>query len=132
MGPSYGQYATELLAYTVVAGSSYIDWTNNGEYFHSVACGAANTSNLNPAVYNLLGTRQSHGCVRMCVRYAWWTFEYVDAGTTVYVGANLARPLIHAPQPRAYNSIDPTDPAYTGNYGYTDTRNWVYWNGYLY
>ena len=132
MGPSYGQYATELLAYTVVAGSSYVDWTNNGEYFHSVACGAANTSNLNPAVYNLLGTRQSHGCVRMCVRYAWWTFEYVDSGTTVYVGANLARPLIHMPQPRAYNSIDPTDPAYTGNYGYTDTRNWVYWNGYLF
>ena len=132
MGPSYGQYATELLAYTVVAGSSYIDWTNNGEYFHSVACGAANTSNLNPAVYNLLGTRQSHGCVRMCVRYAWWTYTYVDSGTPVYVGANLARPLTHVPQPRAYNSIDPTDPAYTGNYGYTDTRNWVYWNGYLF
>ena len=132
MGPSWGQYATELLAYTVIAGSSYVDWTNNGEYFHSVACGAANTSNLNPAVYNLLGTRQSHGCVRMCVRYAWWTYTYVDSGTTVYVGANLARPLTHVPQPRAYNSIDPTDPAYTGNYGYTDTRNWVYWNGYLF
>ena len=132
MGPSWGQYATELLAYTVIAGSNYVSWTNNGEYFHSVACGAANTSNLNPAVYNLLGTRQSHGCVRMCVRYAWWTYTYVDSGTTVYVGANLARPLTHVPQPRAYNSIDPTDPAYTGNYGYTDTRNWVYWNGYLF
>ena len=132
MGPSYGQYATELLAYTVIAGSSYIGWTNNGEYFHSVACGYANDHNLNPGVYNLLGTRQSHGCVRMCVRYAWWTFTYVDSGTPVYVGANLARPLNHVPQPRAYNSIDPTDPAYTGNYGYTDTRNWVYWSGYLF
>ncbi len=131
MGPSYGQYATELLAYTKVAGSNYIDWTNNGEYFHSIACGAANNHNLNPNVYNLLGTRQSHGCVRMCVRYAWWTYCYMPSGTNVLVGANLARPLERMPQPRANNSVDPTDPAYTGNYGYTDTQNWVYWNGYL-
>ena len=131
MGPSYGQYATELLAYTVVAGSNHIDWTNNGEYFHSIACGSANNHNLNPAVYNLLGTRQSHGCVRMCVRYAWWTYTYLESGTAVYVGANLARPINRMPQPRAYSSVDPTDPAYTGNYGYTDTTNWVYWNGYL-
>jgi hypothetical protein len=131
MGPSWGQYATELLAYTRVAGSNYIDWTNNGEYFHSIACGYANDHNLNPGVYNLLGTRQSHGCVRMCVRYAWWTYTYVESGTSVKVGENLARPLSRKPQPRAWNSIDPTDPAYTGNYGYTDTQNWVYWNGYL-
>lgn len=131
MGPSYGQYATELLAYTHIAGSSYIDWTNNGEYFHSVACGSANDHNLNPAVYNLLGTRQSHGCVRMCVRYAWWTYTFLESGTTVSVGKNYPRPLTHVPQPRATSSIDPTDPAYTGNYGYTDTRNWKNWNGYL-
>ncbi|MCR5294891.1 MAG: RICIN domain-containing protein [Lachnospiraceae bacterium] len=129
MGPSYGQYATELLAYTYIAGSTYIGWTNNGEYFHSIACGEQNDHNLDPNVYNLLGTRQSHGCVRLTVRYAYWIYEFCDRDTQVIVSENMARPMTAIHLPRAINNIDPTDPAYTGNYGYLDTTNYSNWNG---
>ena len=133
MGPSYGQYATELLAYTYPAGSggSYMDWTNNGEYFHSVACPAPNNANLDPNTYNLLGTRQSHGCVRVCVRYAYWLYTFCDSNTTCYVGQYLARPFNVIPQPMAWDVVDPTDPAYTNNYGYTDNGATYHANGYF-
>ena len=133
MGPSYGQYATELLAYTYPAGSngSFMAWTNNGEYFHSVACGSANDHNLDPNVYNLLGTRQSHGCVRLCVRYAYWLYTFCDSNTTCYVGQYLARPMNVIPQPMAWDAVDPTDPAYTNNYGYTDNGATYHANGYF-
>ena len=133
MGPSYGQYATELLAYTYPAGSngSYMEWTNNGEYFHSVACGSPNDHNLNPDVYNLLGTRQSHGCVRLCVRYAYWLYTFCDSGTSCHVGEHLARPMNIIPQPMAWDVVDPTDPAYTNNYGYTDNGATYHANGYF-
>ena len=132
MGPSYGQYATELLAYTYPAGNdSYMTWTNNGEYFHSVACAEPNNANLNPDVYNLLGTRQSHGCVRVCVRYAYWLYTFCDSNTTCYVGQYLARPLNIIPQPMAWDAVDPTDPAYTNNYGYTDNGATYHANGYF-
>ena len=129
MGPSYGQYATELLAYTHIAGSSYIDWTNNGEYFHSVACGSANDHNLNPNTYNLLGTKQSHGCIRLGVRNAYWVFNFVDAGTLGVCRTNLAAPLRTLPQAWAITNIDPTDPNYTGNWGYVDNYATAYTNG---
>ena len=132
MGPSYGQYATELLAYTYPAGNdSYMTWTNNGEYFHSVACPAPNNANLDPNTYNLLGTRQSHGCVRVCVRYAYWLYTFCDSNTTCYVGQYLARPFNVIPQPMAWDVVDPTDPAYTNNYGYTDNGATYHANGYF-
>ncbi len=133
MGPSYGQYATVIETYTYVAGSNnqIIDWTNTGQYIHSVACGEANNHNLDPNVYNLLGSRQSHGCVRVPVRYAYWIYEFMERNQGIGVGENLVRPLNTLPLPRAITSNDPTDPAYTGNYGYTDTQNYVNWNGYI-
>ena len=106
-------------------------WTNNGEYFHSVACPEPNNANLNPDVYNLLGTRQSHGCVRVCVRYAYWLYTFCDSNTTCYVGQYLARPFNVIPQPMAWDVVDPTDPAYTNNYGYTDNGATYHANGYF-
>lgn len=136
MGPSWGQYSTEALLYTYPPGThgeAGYAWVCNGEYFHSVACTNANTYNLNPGTYNLLGTRQSHGCIRCPVRYSYWVYEYVTYGSGLYVGSDCARPLPHVPIPYAIGRIDPTDPNYTGNWGYTDSNSYVsgYWSGYI-
>ena len=129
MGPSYGQYGTEVKAWTYIAGTRIIDWTNNGEYFHSVACGAANTHNLNPNTYNLLGTKQSHGCIRLGVRNAYWIYNFVNAGTMGRCYDNCPAPLRTLPQAWAITTIDPTDPHYTGNWGYVDSYATAYTNG---
>ena len=130
MGPSWGQYGTECKTYTINPGTGAYGYINTGEYFHSIACGSANTSNLNPNTYNLLGTKQSHGCIRLGVRNAYWIFNFVDAGTTgVCREGGLAAPLNTLPQPWATYVVDPTDPNYTGNWGYTDSYATVYSNG---
>ena len=120
MGPSYGQY-TSLINYA------------DGEYIHSVACGQRNTHNVDPGAYNLLGQRASHGCMRACVRNAFWVYCYVPGNTLVDIKAG-GHPLTTAliPQPKMYGgtSIDPTDPLYTGNYSYTD--NGKYYGSYYF
>ncbi|MGI6020487.1 MAG: RICIN domain-containing protein [Lachnospiraceae bacterium] len=117
MGPSYGQYATRI---------------HGGELFHSVACSRMNRYNLDPGTYNALGTKQSHGCVRLNVRNAYWIYYYCGVGMPVHVGDYLANPIANAPQPKMYGNacIDPTDPYYTGNYGYADTN--VYYGSYYF
>ena len=131
MGPSYGQYATVIETYTYVAGSDgqIIDWTNTGQYIHSVACGQPNEENLDPGTYNLLGTRQSHGCVRVPVRYAYWIYSFTERNQGIGVGENLVRPLNTLKLPRAVTAVDPTDPKYTGNWGYLDNQNYQFWQG---
>ena len=127
MGPSYGQYGTECKAYTYNPASGRYEHINTGEYFHSVACGAPNDHNLNPNVYNLLGTKQSHGCIRLGVRNAYWVYNFVDAGTLgVCRAGNLSAPLRTLPQPLATIDVDPTDPGRTGNWGYTDSGATAY------
>ena len=121
MGPSYGQYGMAILLR-----DKNNEWYVNGDYFHSLACVAPNDHNLDPGSYNLLGNRASHGCVRLSVRNAYWQYNFIPGNSSVYVGDNLARPLYVIPQPYANGSVDPTDPAYTGNYGYTE--NGVYYN----
>ncbi|MGX8703056.1 MAG: RICIN domain-containing protein [bacterium] len=121
MGPSYGQYGMAILLR-----DSNNEWYANGDYFHSLACGSPNDHNLDPGSYNLLGNRASHGCVRLNVRNAYWQYNFMASYTSVYVGDNLVRPLNALPQPYASGAVDPTDPAYTGNYGYTE--NGVYFN----
>ena len=129
MGPSYGQYGTECKAWTIRPGTGQYDHVNTGEYFHSIACGSANDHNLNPNTYNLLGTKQSHGCIRLGVRNAYWVFNFVDAGTLGVCRTNLAAPLRTLPQAWAITNIDPTDPNYTGNWGYVDNYATAYTNG---
>lgn len=111
MGPSYGQFATRI---------------HDGELFHSVACVKMNRENLDAATYNLLGTKQSHGCVRLDVRNAYWIYTFCDVGMGTYVGDNLAAPIASVPQPKMYGGtyIDPTDVYYTRNYGYEDTNKY--------
>lgn len=108
MGPSYGQYVTLI--------------NTAGEYFHSIPGAAANDHNVDASTYNLLGTQQSHGCCRLCVRNAYWIYAFCWIGTDIYVGDNYVHPINTYYQPMmTYGQvIDPTDVHYTGNYGYTD------------
>lgn len=127
MGPSYGQFGTECKAFVYNPASGRSEHINTGEYFHSVACGAPNDHNLNPNVYNLLGTKQSHGCIRLGVRNAYWVYNFVDAGTLgVCRPGGLSAPLRTLPQPLATTDVDPTDPGRTGNWGYTDSGATAY------
>ena len=114
MGPSYGQFATRLSPYSA------------GELFHSVASGQLNNHNLDAATYNLLGTKQSHGCIRLDVRNAYWIYTYCQLGMEVYVGDNLAAPIGSVPQPKMYGGtyVDPTDVNYTRNYEYADSNRY--------
>ncbi len=121
MGPSYGQYGMAILLRDENG-----EWFINGDFFHSLACQEPNDHNLDVGSYNILGTRASHGCCRLNVRNAYWQFNFVPDNSGVYVGDDLARPLNALPQPYASGSVDPTDPNYTGNYGYTE--NGVYYN----
>lgn len=121
MGPSYGQY-TSLVNY------------KDGEYIHSVACGYQNDYNVDAGAYNLLGQRASHGCMRVNVRNAFWVYCYVPVGTGVIIRDNdelpLTIPLLAQPKMTGRTAVDPTDPAYTGNYGYADTN--TYYGSYYF
>ena len=123
MGPSWGQFGMAILLR-----DENNQWYVNGDFFHSLACPEPNDHNLDVGSYNVLGVRASHGCVRLNVRNAYWQYNFIPDNTGVYVGDNLARPLNALAQPYASGSspIDPTDPNYTGNYGYTE--NGVYYN----
>ena len=117
MGPTYAQYTSRLS----LAGSH--SWS--GELFHSIPCSSANNHNVPRSMYNALGSKQSHGCVRCGVRNAYWLYTFVSIGTSVQVGSGAAAPITPVKQPKMRSgSVDPTDPAYTGNYGYTDTNNY--------
>jgi len=113
MGPTYGQYVTLI--------------NTAGEYFHSIPGQEANDHCVDAGTYNLLGTQQSHGCCRLCVRCAYWIYAFCWNGTDIYVGDNYVHPIETYYQPKMQNGqwIDPTDVHYTGNYGYAD--NGVYY-----
>lgn len=96
-GPCYGQYCSRIVG---------------GVLFHSVWYYQPNPSTLACAQYNNLGSRVSHGCVRLCVRDAKWIYENCSSGTTVviYNSSNpgpLGKPVsIKVP---GYMGWDPTD-----------------------
>ena len=124
MGPSYGQYTTRLSK-----PGSTSKWS--GELFHSVPCGSPNNHNVPRGMYNALGRKASHGCIRMDVRNCYWICKFCPKGMMVKVGDNLSAPIKAVPQPKMRSgNVDPTDPAYTGNYGYVDTN--VYYGNYYF
>lgn len=98
MGPSYGQYCTQVV---------------RGIFFHSVAGYNMTSYNLKASDYNKLGSPASHGCIRLCVRDAKWIYDNCGLGTTVniYDSANpgpLGKPsTIKIP---SWQNWDPTDP----------------------
>lgn len=61
-------------------------WRFNGPYlFHSVLYSEKDTSTLRQSSVNNLGSRASHGCVRLKVEDAKWIYNNCPAGTTVKV-----------------------------------------------
>ncbi len=66
-------------------------WTriNSSIAFHSVIYNSVSTGDLRVKSYRLLGSRASHGCVRLLVSDAKWVYDYVGAGTVVTITDKL-------------------------------------------
>ena len=66
-------------------------WTKINEYiaFHSVIYNAVDYDALNGKSYNMLGSRASHGCIRLLVSDARWIFENIGKGVVVTVTEDL-------------------------------------------
>ena len=98
VGPSYGQYCTQI----------YGDFL-----FHSVPYESRDNRTLMTDEYNKLGTTCSHGCIRLCVADAKWIYDNCPLGTKVELRDSsdpgpLGKPsLTKLP---ASQTWDPTDP----------------------
>ena len=68
--------------------AQYLTRIDGANAFHSVLYSAADERTLSVKSYNALGTRASHGCVRLYVCDAKWIYDNCAAGTiiTVYEG----------------------------------------------
>ena len=53
--------------------------------FHSVIYGSKNTNSLRSGTVRQLGSKASHGCVRLAVENAKWIYDNCTAGTPVTV-----------------------------------------------
>ncbi|MBO7664033.1 MAG: peptidoglycan-binding protein [Clostridia bacterium] len=73
-------------------GNSYARyWTkiNGSIAFHSVIYNAVDLKAVNTKSVNMLGSRASHGCIRLTVADAKWIYDNVGAGTVVSIVENL-------------------------------------------
>ena len=66
-------------------------WTriNSAIAFHSVIYTEVDTGALSVKSYKKLGTRASHGCIRLLVSDAKWIYDNVGAGTVVTIRDDL-------------------------------------------
>ena len=73
-------------------GNSYARyWTkiNGSIAFHSVIYNAVDLKAVNTKSVNMLGSRASHGCIRLTVADAKWIYDNVGAGTIVSIVENM-------------------------------------------
>lgn len=68
----YGQYWTQVVGKI---------------YFHSILYKQRNASTYTVTSYNLLGTRGSHGCIRLLVPDARWIYYHIGPGARVEIRA---------------------------------------------
>ncbi len=54
-------------------------------FFHSIIYGRQSMSSLRKASYEDLGSRASHGCIRMLDEDVHWIFDHCPAGTLVWI-----------------------------------------------
>lgn len=68
--------------------AQYLTRIDSANAFHSVLYAEPNEFTLNESSFNALGTRASHGCVRLLVSDAKWIYDNCKAGTiiTIYEG----------------------------------------------
>lgn len=66
-------------------------WTriNSSIAFHSVIYKSVDTMDLSTKSYRALGSRASHGCIRLLVHDAKWIYDNVEEGTVVTITENL-------------------------------------------
>jgi lipoprotein-anchoring transpeptidase ErfK/SrfK/uncharacterized protein YgiM (DUF1202 family) len=62
-------------------------WTQivGDNYFHSIMFSKRNLDTMQSPAFNNLGTKQSHGCVRLYVEDAKWLYYYACPGTLINV-----------------------------------------------
>lgn len=103
-------------------------WTQiTGEiYFHSILYSAEDASEYTVGSYEKLGTRDSHGCIRLLVPDARWIFYHIAPGTEVEIRegseddsvcAGIKEQLTIAPLPEERPKLEP------GKTPQTDTWN---------
>ena len=82
-------------------------WTkiNSSIAFHSVIYNSVNTMDLSVKSYKNLGTRCSHGCIRLTVADAKWIYDNVGKGTVVTIREDLP----DDPELRASLALPPLD-----------------------
>ena len=68
--------------------AQYLTRIDSANAFHSVLYSSPDERTLSESSFNALGTRASHGCVRLLVSDAKWIYDNCEAGTviTVYEG----------------------------------------------
>ncbi len=98
----------------------YCSSIGNGYLFHSVPYRAKSGDMMTMSMYNNLGKRASHGCIRMTTADCKWIFDNCSYGTQVYV-TEKEGPTAKNPPPLNY----------TGKYwGYDPTDKWTPDNPY--
>lgn len=82
-------------------------WTkiNRSIAFHSVIYNSVNTMDLSVKSYKKLGTRCSHGCIRLTVADAKWIYDNIGKGTVVTIREDLP----DDPELRASLELPPLD-----------------------
>lgn len=98
-------------------------WTriNAKVAFHSPIYSSPSTKALKVNSYNMLGSRASHGCVRLSVPDAKWIYDNVGAGTVVTITESLPvdeelKEALKYEKPRTPNATPPPttpEPAYS-------------------
>lgn len=100
-----------------------------GYLFHSVPFLEENNATLSRR-YDDLGTRASHGCVRLCTRDAKWIFDNIPFGTQVHVvddkNGPPAEPVPMRITEAPYKNWDPTDPDPMNPYNRTPPEQLTY------
>ncbi len=97
-------------------------WTriNSNIAFHSVIYNSVDYMALSTKSYNMLGSRASHGCIRLLVSEAKWMYENIDEGVVVTIREDLpedqelTKSLLPPPLNKTYmrpsNTPQPTQP----------------------
>ena len=119
---------TARWAYFSLYGSHAQYWTRINEYiaFHSVTYHAVDYKKLNVTSYNMLGSRASHGCIRLLVSEAKWMYDNLGEGVVVTIRDDLPAdeelrqalkpPPLNKEYMRPVNTPEPTpEPNYTSD-----------------